>query len=286
MHPPQNDLKWITQPAVLRWLIFGSLLTFLLVYFITSPLIVKARYASETLVFVPLTLFHKQYDQQGIGFGSNAEIDGHIQILQSSRLLDSLDHRFGLMEEWNLSRKDPRALSAYYSKMRKRMQVEKTRYGSVLVRMHSPDAEKSAQLANAVVALGDIIKQDILLENRLIALDFARDLYQKKQEEIAHLEARMGISDTLPDLKDKDDLPLTYRQRTVYEAELYELTALRNHYERLSKSLEIDLPKVYVISPAIPSHEAVWPPRLLLALAGSIGFLLLYLAVQILKRSY
>lgn len=285
MHPPQNDWKWIWQPAVIRWLVIGSLGTFLLVFLITSSWIIKPRYASETLVFVPLTLFHKQFDQQGIGFGSNAEIDGHIQILQSSRLLDSLDHRFGLMEQWGLSREDPQALSAYYSKIRKRMQVEKTRYGSVLVRMHSGNAEKAAQLANAVVALGDIIKQDILLENRLIALDFSKDLYEKKQEEIARLESRMGISDSLPDLTDKEALPLTYRQRTVYEAELYELTALRNHYERLSKSLDIDLPRVYVISPAIPAHEAVWPPRLLLAVAGTFAFLILYIAAQIIRRT-
>lgn len=285
MHPPHSDWKWIWQPAVLRWLGFGSLLTFLLIYLLTSPLIVKPRYASETLVFVPLTLFHKQFDQQGIGFGSNAEIDGHIQILQSSRLLDSLDQRFGLMEEWDLDGGDPQALSAYYSKIRKRMQVEKTRYGSVLVGMLDTDPEKAARLANAVVALGDIIKQDILLENRLIALDFAKDLYDKKQEEITRLEARMGISDSIPDLMDKDDLPLTYRQRTVYEAELYELTALRHHYERLQKSLDIDLPKVYVISPAIPAHQPEWPPRLLLALAGGLGFLVLFIAIQILRRS-
>jgi capsular polysaccharide biosynthesis protein len=278
-----NELSWMLSTRFLRWLIVGAVTTFALTYMVTSPLLIKPLYQAESIIYVPLTLFNKQFDQQGIGFGSSAEIDGHIQILQSTRILDSLDKRFGLLRQITAETDPEHALSLYYRKMRDKIKIEKTRYGSVSVAVQDHDAAKAAELANAIVMLGDIIKQDILLENRLIAVDFARDLFEKKEQEIALLEEKINVTGKENDPTDLRLLNIR-RQQTIYEAELYELTALKNNHDKLLKSLDIDLPKVYVISPAIKAHKPVWPPRLLLASAATLIYIVLLFFITISTR--
>jgi capsular polysaccharide biosynthesis protein len=278
-----NELSWMLSTRFLRWLIIGVVTTFALTYMVTSPLLIKPLYQAESIIYVPLTLFNKQFDQQGIGFGSSAEIDGHIQILQSTRILDSLDKRFGLLRQITAETDPEHALSLYYRKMRDKIKIEKTRYGSVSVAVQDHDAAKAAELANAIVMLGDIIKQDILLENRLIAVDFARDLFEKKEQEIALLEEKINVTGKENDPTDLRLLNIR-RQQTIYEAELYELTALKNNHDKLLKSLDIDLPKVYVISPAIKAHKPVWPPRLLLASAATLIYIVLLFFITISTR--
>lgn len=278
-----NELSWMLNARFLRWLFVGVVITFALTYMATSPLLIKPLYQAESIIFVPLTLFNKQFDQQGIGFGSSAEIDGHIQILQSTRILDSLDKRFGLLRQITSETDPEHALSLYYKKMRDKIKIEKTRYGSVSVAVQDHDAAKAAELANAIVMLGDIIKQDILLENRLIAVDFSRDLFEKKEQEIALLEEKLNV---IGKENDPTDLRLLNirRQQTIYEAELYELTALKNNHDKLLKSLDIDLPKVYVISSAIKAHKPVWPPRLLLASAATLIYIVLLFFITLITR--
>jgi capsular polysaccharide biosynthesis protein len=279
----KDELSWLLNSGFLRWLIIGTTITFVLVYLVSSPIVIKPVYQAESVIFIPLTLFNKQFDQQGIGFGSQAEIDGHIQILQSTRILDSLDKRFGLLAQLTSEIDYEYARSLFYKNMRSKIKIVKTRYGSVSVAVQDQDAAKAAELANAIVALGDIIKQDILLENRIIAVDFARDLYEKKEQDITLLEDKInvtGIENSLTDLRTLN----IRRQQTIYEAELYELTALKNNYEKLLKSLDIDLPKVYVISPAIKAHRPEWPPRLLFSAVAALIYIVLLFFITLSRR--
>lgn len=280
----QEELSWVFSMRFLRWLLPGSLITFVLVYLVTSPVFIKPQYRSEAIIFVPLTLFMQQYAQEGIGFGSAAEIDGHIQILQSTRILDSLDTRFMLSERLETDKEREHTPSYYYKKIRSKINIEKTRYGSVSIDVKDNDPVMAATIANAIVLLGDIIKQDILLENRKIAVDFARDLYEKKQAEISMLEEKMGSTRNENTTQTSRDLTATHRQIVLYEAELYELTALKNNFDKLSRSLSIDLPKVYVVSEAIPAHQAIWPPRLLLSLAASLIYVAMAFFIGIIRK--
>jgi uncharacterized protein involved in exopolysaccharide biosynthesis len=280
----KEELSWVFSIRFLRWLVPGALFTFLLVYLFTAPAFIKPQYQSEAIIFVPLTLFTQQFAQEGIGFGSAAEIDGHIQILQSTRILDSLDKRFGISGQLESDRLEGQSLSLYYKNIRSKINIEKTRYGSVSVKVRDDDPVMAATLANTIVALGDIIKQDILLENRMMAVDFARDLYEKKQAEILMLEEKLGPARNESKASPTGDLSATHRQKVLYEAELYELTALKNNFDKLSRSLNIDLPKVYVISDAIAPHQPVWPPRLLLALAAALIYVALSFFIAIIRK--
>lgn len=80
----KDELSWLLRRSILLWLFCGALVSFLLVWAFTSPMFIQPAYRSQALIFVPLTLFTQQFEQHGIGFASDAEIDGHIQILRKS----------------------------------------------------------------------------------------------------------------------------------------------------------------------------------------------------------
>ncbi len=281
---PQKNASYLFRKNFLKWLLTGSVGSFIIIYLFTAPLFMQPLYKSEALIFVPLTLFSQQFDQQGIGFASDAEIDGHIQMLHSTRLLDSLAARYRLDQAYEVDKDSPGGEKMLYDIMQARINIEKTRYNSVAVQVSDADPARAASMANAIVELGDIIKEDLLLENRLAAYEFARDLYEQKLEEVEMLERQMETLDNLPDAHENSHSIDSYRDHVTYEAQVLELTERRNRYETLQKSLEVALPKSYVVSPAVEQHSAYWPPRLLLAVAAAILFAVAMIAVELIRK--
>lgn len=265
-----------------RWLALGAVITGVLSFFITSPVFVKPMYRSQAIIYVPLTLFSQQFDQQGIGFASNVEIDGHIQILRSTQLLDSLIKQFDLTKQWNIDASDEGSRSRLYQKISSRVEITKTRYSSVSVSVRDYDPERAAAMANAIVRLGDVIKEDILLENRLNAYRFARELFEQKQSEILAIEERFG---KLTDERNSQAPGAeSFRQRTLYEAELWELTARKSDYEKLRESLGTPLPRSYIVSSAVANYTPAWPARLPIITGVILLYIVVALFIQILRK--
>lgn len=280
----KEELSWLFRRGFLKWLAIGAVASFLLVWLFSSPLFIKPLYRSEAIIFVPLTLFSQQFDQQGIGFGSDAEIDGHIQILQSTRMLDSLDARFDLARQYNIDLSRPGGVKQLYDRIKQNISIQKTRYNSVSVSVLADDREMAANMANTIVHLGDMIKEDMLLENRLAAYHFARELYDQKLDEVDALEKTLSASDSLVDGRLFPSHSPGRRELITYESQIWELAERRNRYETLRKSLEVPLPKSYVISPAVAAAGPAWPPRLLLSLAALGVFIASMVVVELLRK--
>ena len=294
MEEIRTDYSRVFRPVFVKWLLAGAAGAFLMVYLLSSPFFIKPLYQSEALIYVPLTLFSQQYEQQGIGFGNNEEIDGHIQILKSSLLLDRLDESFRLSSSWNIDTASAGGKSRLYDRLNSLVTIVKTRYNSVSVRVRHHDRQLAASLANHIVALGDSIKEEVLFGNRLEAVNFANSLYREKQDEIKELELNLSgktMSVPGPDAPGagyflqggSPDLS-SLRHLIIYETELRQLSSLKSRYETLRKSLETSLPGSYVISPAIASHTPVWPPRLLLSMAAAASFIVLMIFFQIIRQ--
>ncbi len=294
MNESKYDLSWLFRFSLLKWLLGGSAGTFLLAFLLTSPVLIKPSYQSESIIYVPLTLFSRQYDQLGIGFGNNEEIDWHIQILKSARLLDSLDAHFSLSGFWNINTAGPGGKNLYYRNAGAMISIDKTRYSSVSVRVKHNDPVLAARIANHIVALGDVIKEDILLPNRLEAYNFAKELYESKQMETEEMANHTSGKKTfLPVHWKSGDAVFgermasadsgLLRQITIYEAELWELTAMKNRYELLKKSLETPLPRSYIISMAVPADRPSWPPRILISIAAALSFIVIMIFIRIIR---
>ena len=73
----KSNLDW----SRLKVVGLASILAFILTYIATSSTFITPLYKAETIIYVPLFIPARQMENQGIGFASDKEIDGHIQIL-------------------------------------------------------------------------------------------------------------------------------------------------------------------------------------------------------------
>ncbi len=279
-----DHASYLFRRKFMKWLLIGAAGSFVLVYLLTAPLFIRPLYKAEALIYVPLTLFSQQFDQQGIGFASDAEIDGHIQMLQSTRLLDSLAAKHNLAHVYEIDRQVTGGDNRLHEKIRSSIHIEKNRYNAVSVQVSDPDPTRAATMANDIVRLGDVIKEDLLLENRMAAYAFARDLYQQKLEEVEFLEDKMMAPDPVTDIRPADRPFGAYRDQLTYESLAMELTERRNRYETLRKSLEVPLPQSYMVSAATEPYNPAWPPRLILAAAAAVIFAVLFVAVELIRK--
>ncbi len=280
----KQEFNWLLSGKFIKWLFIGMIAVFVFTFFLTSSIFIRPLYRSEAIIYVPLTLFSHQYEQQGIGFASDAEIDGHIQMLQSTQLLDSLNEIYGLAGAYGIDISRPGGLERLYRRASDRISIQKTRYGSVSISVRDENAQTAADMANEIVRLGDVIKNDLLMDNRLAAYRFAKDLYESKLAEIDAIEQRLAAAILYENEGSELFSIQMTRERIGFEAELWELTERRNRYEMMRKSLEMDLPSSYRVTPAIAAGKPSWPPRLPFASVASLAFALIFVFVVMIRK--
>lgn len=283
MNHPIFTYFWLLQTRIMIILLAGSVMVFIIAMILTSSVFIKPRYESEAVINVPLTLFSEQFAQGGIGFGGNAEIDWHIQLLLSRNMLDSLINRFSLVEEWGYELGNSRHLSEVQRRLSSMVSVKRNRYGAVSVRVQSQDARLSAAIASAMIELGDILRHEVLHDNRRVAVDFARVRFDDKRAEVDSLE-RALLAGNMNIQNNEHFLSEIHRSRVLFEAELWQLSQLRADYERLTRMLSTPLPATYIISSPVRSYKPVWPPRILLSVGAMVVFVISFLFFETVKN--
>jgi uncharacterized protein involved in exopolysaccharide biosynthesis len=253
-------------------------------YLVTSPLVMEPMFESESLIFVPLTILSKQIEQQGIGFASDREIDAHIQILESGQMRDSLIKQFNLAAGYGIDPAKGGGRSQLHRLLAARISIQKTRFSSVSIQVRDPDPAKAARMANAIVELGNHIKEDLLSANRKGSLDYARTLYDSKVIDVQNLEKRIDSIGNIREPMPASTRNLLSKLQTIYSTELQELAGRKNHLEREQRSFETGLPKAYVISAAIPGDRPVSPKRFLTVIAAALIYLFLLSVILIIRR--
>jgi uncharacterized protein involved in exopolysaccharide biosynthesis len=279
-------LKLFLNPRFFKTLAIGIVVTGILTWLTTSPLFVQPLYRAEALIYVPLTIPSKQIEQQGIGFASDIEIDGHIQIFQSGRLRDSLINRFNLAEKYAVDLNNTGGLSQLYDKINSRIKFEKTRYSSVAVSVLDSDPVEAAKMANGIINLGDEIKEEILYENRRTVFMQAKLHYENKASDVRNLEERIDSVENLNTERkpNRQDNNLLFKLKNQYSFELSEMLSRKNHLELVKHDFNMELPKSYIVSEAIPPASPSWPPRKLITLAAIAAYIFLLLVIEIVKQ--
>ena len=265
--------------AILTWkAAIGLIISVLLALVVTLPFVTKPVYESEAIVYVPLTIPNQQISQQGVGFAGEHEIDSYIQMLKSNILADSLIKHFGL-KTYSTDKTSP-----IYKQLESKIKIEKTRYGSVSIKVRDNNPDKAAEMANYIINLGESIKRNLLLSNREEALLYSKSLYEEKVEEITTLEKTI---DSLEQGGHSSKGNFKYdKVLAAYKLELEEFISRKNQYERAKKDFEAPLPKVYIVSPALALDQKVWPKRGLLCISVAVIYLILIVVIEIIKRDF
>lgn len=278
MSKKPEEIIWLLYILSDKKTIIGVIICLVLTFLVTRPVFIKPLYESETIVYVPLTSLNQQLSQQGIGFANEREVEQYIQILKSTSMADSLMNKFGL--------KGNQKKSKVYETLESRIKVEKTRYSSVSIKVRDNDPERAATMANYMVHLVEIIKQNLFYPNRLDAMLYSKGLFEQKASEMTKIENRL-------DSIEKHGTPLTLKNSwlyikltNTYKIELQELIGRKNEYEHIQKEFDSTLPKAYVIATGVAADKPVWPKPWLLCILAVTGYLIIILFIAIIKRDF
>jgi len=221
MEKRAEDLSWLWQKKLLKRASLGALGCALLVFIVTMPFIIKPLHESEVIVYVPLTILSQQLNQQGIGFASDREIDWYIKILKSNQLTDSLIKKYSLLTYFKIDTSDIDSKNQLYRKMESRIIIDKTRYGSVSIRVRDNDPKRAADMANEIIVLGEVIKRNLLFPNRQESMRYVTSLYNQKELEVARLQNTLDSLRETPRGSKSDYL--YSKTLTLYNLEFQEL---------------------------------------------------------------
>ena len=252
------------------YIVVVGFLAMITVYLATSPMFFTPKFESETIIYVPLFVPARQMENQGIGFASDKEISGHIQILISGKMKDTLNSIFELNERYGVDMSQVGGKAQLYNHIDGNVNIEKTRYSSVSIQVTDSDPKFAAQMANKIVELGDVIKEDLLMSNRKKAIDFAHKL---EKEQLHLLDSITRIHDTLWETKKRGEfVNLNHLDglRQQMDREFDILLEKRQNTRKEKENLETPLPSSYVISEAIPGNNPIWPQRKVLSVAALV----------------
>jgi hypothetical protein len=280
----QEGASWIWQASFVWRAVVGALVCTTAVYIVTMPRWMTPLYESEAIVYAPLTIQSQQLSQQGIGFASDKEIDWYMQLLKSNTISDSLAKHFSLYHIYSIEIGNAGAKSILYQTIHGRVVIEKTRYGSVSIRVRDTAPTRAAAMANDMVSIGETVKATIMYPNRQDAMNYARSLFDQRVLEITSLQTKLdSLQQTHLSPTGKRDL--TYQKSLeMYNLKLLEMVLQKDEYKRKKKEFDTPLSRTYIISQAVPSAISVSPRRGLLCLVSMGVYWFLLIAFEIIKR--
>ena len=284
MEKPEENISWIWQIKFLKKALIGSIVMAVLIFVFTLPIFIEPLYEAEVIIYVPLTILSQQLNQQGIGFANDHEIDLYIQILKSNQLKDSLINHFKLVNSFKTDTTKTIYKSKLYSILDSRISIEKTRYGSVSLKVMDTSQKMVVEMANGIVSYGEIIKKNLLQSNRRASLDYVQNLYNQKLKEIKELEKTLDSLQHLHNKKSDENSLLMDKSLRIYYLELQEYISRKEVFEREENDFYSPLPKTYIVSSANPSSKPIWPKRWLFIFIGVGIYLFLLIFIEILKR--
>lgn len=188
----QDDLTYL---LIFLWkwkkMIFGAgFIAAILVGIITSPFVTRPKYEAVSILFATRSSSpEKLMDEQEFGYDIDA--DRLLQILESRDLQDSIAKMFKLPAHYDINKNDKQWRDKLKSEFNSRVSFSRTKYMSIVISVLDTDPELAAKIANAIPAIADKLREDILKKNAKSALDVAEKEYRQKLEIVENLRAQV-----------------------------------------------------------------------------------------------
>ena len=296
-----------------KFILFSVILSILLATVVTF--IIPKKYASFAIVY-PVKTNSLNDAAVNPDFGFEIHADRLIQLIESQIIQDSMVNKFNLLEyyELNESQDDWRYKLNKY--MARDININRTRFLSIVIRVTTKDPDLSANLANYITNTVDIVKEDILKKNTKMAAGIYKykiktqrhhvdsllnlifelpgnksisknknhALFKKRNETIKERQKQnlfTNADDAILNISSKNQNQQVERIINKYFHEREVLYDMITKYEGIKELLDAPLPKSHIISEARPDYKKVSPSlttNLLIAIGiGLLSSILLIL---------
>jgi len=298
--------KWRKQIILLAIIATAGAVVF------TMPQIMLPYYKSEVIFYPPGTNSNKILIERDPRFGADKEIDEQMQILQSSIVRDSIISKYDLISHYKVDTTDVAWAYGFYKKIEDNINISRTRFNSISVKVYDTDPETAAGIANDMVKIGDAVKSAIIKENLKLAFNsISKEYFDKSLETDKIIESLNQFIDEPISLhltqKDKSYTEKLKEQLDVqraiekaraagrvkdlealynYQLKLQQLNEIQTSYFQAYATLNSAIPSCYVITPAEPSYKKAGPPRMMIVAVSLVAALVMGASLAVLIEKF
>jgi capsular polysaccharide biosynthesis protein len=283
------------------------------VSFIISP-----QYKATAIVFPSRTFsVSKLLIEQNQGaqedymdLGDEDDAEKLLQILNSSDIRNKIANKYDLWTNWQI--KNNTEYSQHYLKLKWEDMVtfKRTNFVSIRIEVYDYVANRSADIANSIVAYADSVKFNMTREVAKQALDITKDEYEATIARINELQDSLQAIKELGVLDNKEEitaysrsmakaiekgnesaqnklqvkLDLLKKYGTAYDAVYADLKKYRlkypiikNKYDEALVNYYKPMPSKFVVEKATPNEKKAKPVKWLMVLISSVSAFLIAL---------
>lgn len=288
--------------------------------------LLPAEYASETVIF-PARHFSvsKMLVEPNVGnqedyleLGDDDDLEKLLQIIYSDDLKIALANQMNLWKRWKIEKKEYKVYHLK-GKWEHYINIYRTSYGSVRIKVYDRSPDTAALMANTIVELIDTIQKNMSKERIRAALDIVKKEYQNTIQKINEMEdslnklRKLGIYDYKEQVKAlsreyakaivKNDIHQKERLEALFTSlEKYggaynnwsenlrkyraKFAVIKYKYDQVLIDANNVLPLKYVVQKAYANNKKARPVRWLIILICFIATELFIMSYYLLKSKY
>ena len=196
-------------------------------FIITSPAFMPPKYSAEAILYPPSTNTSTGLINSDMRFGSERDIDNALQVLQSTPLRDSIAKKYNLLQRYEIDTGNTHKNYLLNEEFNSNVIVERTRYGSIAVRVYDREPEFAAAMANDIVAMGDIVKAETIKKN-------LRNAFTSVERELRSKTAQvMAMADSINYLRQKNSREALGQLNQHFVSKKQTVDQLRNSLDKV-----------------------------------------------------
>lgn len=283
-----------------------------------ASFLISPQYKATAIVFPSRTFsVSKLLIEQSNGnqedymeLGDEDDAEKLLQILNSNEIRESVANQFDLWTHWKIEKNT--RLSYHYLKLKwdEMVSFKRTDYTSIRIDVYDYVSDRSAKIANAIVAQADSVKFRMTKEVAKEALSIVEEEYANYLESIQEMEDSlqvlkdMGVIDYPAEIKaysremakavgnnderakqslqSKIDLLQKYGMAYTDIAEKlkkyrFKFPVIKEKYDEAWVNYQRHLPSKFVVDKAIPNEKKAKPVKTIIVLVPTISAFLLAL---------
>ncbi|OYT17190.1 MAG: hypothetical protein B7C24_04020 [Bacteroidetes bacterium 4572_77] len=296
--------------------------TFVIVAFIaallsiifSAPFFITPLFKSQVILFPTSTnaiskaLLNTNYGgkEDILEFGEDEQVEQMLQILRSTKIRDSIIKKYHLLAHYEIKENDPYKYTKLFKQYESNIKFKRTENSAVEIIVFDSDAQKSADIANDIANLYDVVKNGMKHKRALQGYKIVEKEYFKLKLEIAEKEdsltslRKLGVHDyesqteminrqlameiakgnvaNINRLESRLDILATYggpyvSLRDALEHDKKQLSEIRAKYEEAKVDAEQNLSQKFIVSSAYKAEKKAYPIRWLIVLISVLGAL-------------
>ncbi len=293
---------------------------------IVVAFVITPQYLSTAIVFPSRTFsVSKLLIEQNQGgqedymdLGDEDDAEKLLQILNSSEIRTKVADQYDLWANWNIDQKSPYAQHYLKLKWDDMVSFKRTNFVSIRIDVYDYVANRSADIANSIVAYADSVKFRMQREVAKQALDITKEEYSNTIARINELQdslqaiKELGVLDNKAEIaayskgmakaiekgnesaqkKLQEKLDVLKKYGTAYDAvngdlKKYRLKypIIKNKFDEALVNYSKPMPSKFIVDKAVPNEKKAKPVRfLIVAVSTGSAFLLAFFYLLFTQR--